>query len=221
VIVAFRREITRSGDRRFRVLPIACGRPELPDHPTALYPDIPMKKIVLTFGIISGLIMSAMFVITIPFHDRMSMEQGLVIGYASMLAASLLIYFGIRSYRDNEAGGKIGFGRAFAVGILIATVSGVLYVTTWEIVYPRFMPDYFEKYKEHQLEEAREKGATPTEIEALRVKTDRDIATYTHPVWSKLIVFLEPLPVGLVVTLISAWMLSRGRKAEMPLASSG
>ena len=179
-----------------------------------------MKKVVLTFGIISGLIMSAMFVITIPFHDAMSMETGLVIGYASMLAASLLIYFGIRSYRDNVAGGRVGFGRAFAVGILIATVSGVLYVATWEIVYPRFMPDYFEKYQEHQLEEARQKGATPAEIEALRQKTERDIATYTHPVWSKLIVFLEPLPVGLVVTLISAWMLSRRRKEGMPVTAT-
>ena len=179
-----------------------------------------MKKIVLTFGIISGLIMAGMFMLTIPFHDRMSMETGLVIGYASMLAASLLIYFGIRSYRDNVAGGRIGFGRAFTLGISIAAVAGVLYVATWEVVYPRFMPDYFEQFKKHQLDEARAKGATPAELEALAKKTDEDIATYTHPVWSKLIVFMEPFPVGLVVTLISAWMLSRPRKEELPLAAT-
>ena len=52
-----------------------------------------MRKIVLTFGLISGLIISAMFVITIPFIDGISFEKGAIIGYASMLAASLFFAF--------------------------------------------------------------------------------------------------------------------------------
>lgn len=179
-----------------------------------------MKRIVLTFGIISGLIISAMFVITIPFQDQMSMDQGMVIGYASMLAASLLIYFGIRSYRDNEAGGRIGFGRAFAIGALIVAISNSLYVATWKVVYPRYMPDFYEKYQEHQIESARVKGATPEQLEAVRRKSERDIAIYKHPVWNVLITFSEPLPVGLLVTLLSAWMLSRPRKDGMPVTAT-
>jgi hypothetical protein len=179
-----------------------------------------MTRIVLIFGLISGLIISAMFVITIPFQDRIGMETGMVIGYASMLAASLLIYFGIRSYRDNVGQGRIGFGRAFAVGMLIVAVSNTLYVATWRFVYPRYMPDFYEKYQEHQLESARAKGATPAEIEALRVKTTRDIALYTQPVMNILFTFAEPLPVGLLVSLISAWMLSRRRREGFPVAAT-
>jgi hypothetical protein len=178
-----------------------------------------MKKTVLTFGIISGLIVSLMFVVTIPFKDSIGFEKGMIIGYASMLAASLLIYFGVRSYRDNVANGRISFGRAFGVGMLIVAVSGVLYVATWEIVYPLYMPDFYEKYAEHQVEAARARGATPEQLEALQAKTTTDVAMYKQPVMNALVTFLEPLPVGLVVALISAWALSRRRKQEMPVTA--
>ena len=45
-----------------------------------------------------------------------------------MVLAFLLIFFGVRSYRDNVAGGRVRFGRAFAVGASIAAVASVCYV---------------------------------------------------------------------------------------------
>lgn len=173
-----------------------------------------MKKIVLTFGLISGVIISAMFVLTIPFHDDLSFATGAIIGYASMLAASLLIYFGIRSYRDNIGGGSVGFGRAFAIGILIVSVSSILYVATWEFVYPRYMPDFYEKYQAAAIAGAKSKGKTDAEIDAFRVEMEKRIVMYKKPVWNVLFTFIEPLPVGLLVTLISAWVLSRRRRLQ-------
>ncbi|HEU4454352.1 MAG TPA: DUF4199 domain-containing protein, partial [Longimicrobium sp.] len=75
-----------------------------------------MKKTVWTFGLISGGILSAMMLLTIPFMDEIGFDRGVVIGYATMVAAFLLVFFGVRSYRDNVAGGEVGFGRALAVG---------------------------------------------------------------------------------------------------------
>ena len=75
-----------------------------------------MKKIVLTFGLISGAIVSGMFLITLPFHDAIGFDRALILGYTSMVLAFLLIFFGVRSYRDNIGGGRVGFGRALAVG---------------------------------------------------------------------------------------------------------
>jgi hypothetical protein len=178
-----------------------------------------MKKTVFTFGIISGLIMSAMFVLTIPFQDKITMEKGMILGYASMIAASLLIYFGVRSYRDNVADGRISFGRAFSVGMLIVAVSGVLYVATWEIVYPIYMPDFYEKYAAHQVESARAKGATAEQLAAIQAKITTDVEMYKQPLVNALVTFLEPLPVGLIVALISAALLSRRRKEEMPVTA--
>ena len=72
-----------------------------------------MKKTVLTFGLISGAILSAMMLATLPFLDRIGFDRGEIIGYTSMVVAFLLIFFGVRSYRDNVAGGTVGFGRAW------------------------------------------------------------------------------------------------------------
>src|SRR5688572_23495497 len=94
-----------------------------------------MKKIVLTFGLIAGAILSAMMVITLPFHDQMGFDRAQIVGYTTMVAAFLLIFFGVKSYRDNVAGGLVTFGRAFLVGSLISLVASGCYVATWQVIY--------------------------------------------------------------------------------------
>src|SRR4029434_4212035 len=84
-----------------------------------------MKKTVLTFGLIGGAILAAMMFATLPFMDKFSFDRGELIGYTTMSPAFLLVFFGIRSYRENVGGGQITFGRAFAVGILITLVACV------------------------------------------------------------------------------------------------
>ena len=100
-----------------------------------------MKKIVLTFGLISGAIMSAMMLATLQFQDA---NHGYVVGYTSMVLAFLLIFFGVRSYWDNIGGGTVHFGRALAVGALIA-VASLCYVATWELIYYKLEPDFIAK----------------------------------------------------------------------------
>ena len=178
-----------------------------------------MRKTVLTFGAISGAIMAVMFLITMPFEERMG-DKAMIVGYASMVAASLLIYFGVRSYRDDVAGGSINFGRAFGVGMLIVAVSGSIYVATWEIVWPRFMPDFYEKYGARELEAAKAKGATPEQIEAQRAQMAKYMEMYRNPVLNAALTFLEPLPVGLIVALLSAWRLSRRRREHVPVPAT-
>src|SRR5688572_32603548 len=105
-----------------------------------------MKKTVLTFGLISGGIMSLMMLATLPFMDRIGFDYGMVIGYTTIVLSFMLVFFGIRSYRDNVGGGKITFGKAFAVGILITLITCIFYVGTWEVIYFKLMPDFAEKY---------------------------------------------------------------------------
>src|SRR3954454_18656384 len=106
-----------------------------------------MKRIVLIFGLISGVIASALMFLTLPFmHNGIDSRFGYVIGYATIVLSLLLVFFGIRSYRENVGNGSITFGRAFAVGILITLISCVFYVASWEVIYFNFMPDFVEKY---------------------------------------------------------------------------
>jgi hypothetical protein len=175
--------------------------------------DNRMKKTVLTFGLVSGLVVSLMMMLTLPFHDRIGYDRGLVIGYASMVAAFLLIFFGIRSYRDNIAGGTIRFGRALAIGALIALISSLCYTATWEVIYfGGFVPGFMEKFAEHQLADARAKGASEAELQKKAADQKRLNEMYENPAVNAAMTLAEPLPVGLVVALCSAGILSRRRR---------
>ena len=171
-----------------------------------------MKKIVLTFGIIAGLILSVFMVATIPFVDRIGFDYGMVIGYTIMVLAFLLVFFGIRSYRENVGGGQISFGRAFSVGILIVLIASVMYVVTWEILYYNFIPDFADKYTAHLLEKSRAAGASPEQLAAEQEKMNSMKWMLSNPLINGAVTFLEPLPVGLVFTLLSAAILRRRHK---------
>jgi len=173
-----------------------------------------MKKTVLTFGLISGAIISAMMLITVPFHDQIGFDRGQIIGYTSMVLAFLLIYFGVRSYRDTVAGGTVSFGRAFKVGALIALVSSICYVATWEVVYFKFMPDFLTKYQAHILEKARTDGETETQLAKRQADMEKFGRLYKNPAINAGMTFLEPMPVALIVALVSAGVLSRRRRED-------
>src|SRR5678816_741439 len=108
-----------------------------------------MRKIVLTFGLIAGAILAAMMLITMPFHEQIGFDNSLIIGYTSMVLAFLMIFAGIKSYRDNVSDGTVSFGRALVVGLLITLVASACYVATWEVYYNRVAPDYLDKYTEY------------------------------------------------------------------------
>ena len=124
-----------------------------------------MKKTVLTFGLISGAVSAAMMLITIPLVDRIGWEKGEYLGYTVIVLAALMVFFGVRSYRENAGGGRMTFGRGFAVGILIALISSACYVGTWEFIYYKLTPDFAEKYAAHMVEHAKASGASQQKID--------------------------------------------------------
>jgi hypothetical protein len=168
-----------------------------------------MKKTVLIFGLISGAIMALMMFATLPFVDRIGFDKGAIVGYTSMILSFLLVFFGIRSYRENIAGGTITFGRAFAVGILITLISCICYVVAWEILYFNFMPDFFAKYAAYVVEKAKASGASPAVIQARMEEMKKFKEMYDNPFFNAAITFTEPFPIGLIVTLLSALILRR------------
>lgn len=179
-----------------------------------------MKKIVLTFGLIAGAILSGMMLATMPFMDRIGFDRGEVIGYTSMVMAFLLIFFGVRSYRDTVSGGVVSFGRAFKVGALIALVGSACYVATWQVIYYGGMADDFmDRYQAHALEQERAAGASEAALAAKREEMERFAALYDNPLINVAITFLEPLPVGLVIALVSAGILRR-REGEVQATRS-
>ena len=169
-----------------------------------------MKKVVIVFGLISGAISSAMMFLTMPFvkSGAINNHNRYVIGYTAILLSFLLVFFGIRSYREN-AGGAITFGRAFSVGILMTLISCVFYVASWEIIYFKLMPDFGEKYAARPIDALREKGASDAVILAKKKEMEKMKAMLDNPLINAAMSFIEPFPVGLIVTLVSAAILRK------------
>jgi hypothetical protein len=168
-----------------------------------------MQKIILTFGCLSGIVAAALMFATIPVADRIGFDRGAIVGYTGMVISFLFVFFGVRAYREQQGDAPLTFGRAFGVGLAITLISCLFYVAAWEIVYYRFMPDFMDKYSAHVVGQLRDSGATQAAIDAKTREMADFKAMYDNPLMNAAITILEPLPVGLLVTVISAATLRR------------
>jgi preprotein translocase subunit SecF len=183
-----------------------------------------MKKTVLIFGLISGAVSSIMMIATVPFADKFGYDKGAyVVGYTAIVLSFLLVYFGIRSYRDNAGNGHITFAKAFAVGILITLISCIFYVVTWEVIYFNFMHDFMDKYGTHTIEKLKASGVSAATVQAQVEHLKKFKELYENPFFNAAMTFIEPFPVGLAISLISAAVLRkkpRSQPAQSPLQAS-
>lgn len=168
-----------------------------------------MKKTVVTFGLISGGISSLMMLLTLPFMDRIGFDRGEILGYTTIVLSFLLVFFGVRSYRENVGGGVLTFGRGFTVGLLITLVSCACYVATWQVIYFKLAPGFMDKFAAYSIERARQSGASEAEVQKTAQQMQTFKSMYDKPLVNAAITLIEPMPIGLVVTLISAATLRR------------
>ena len=180
-----------------------------------------MKKIVLTFGLISGLMITVLMDGSLLIATKFgSGHNSMLLGYTMMVASFLLVYFGIRSYRDNTLAGQISFGRAFACGILIALITTVCYVASWEVLYFNFMPHFMDSYFAAQIHKVQASGLDPATTAAQVAAIQHSQQLYQNPFVNMAYTFIGPLPVGLIITLISAGILRRKARVEAAAAAA-
>ena len=168
-----------------------------------------MKKTILTFGLISAAISSLMMVATVPFTDKIGFDKSEYLGYTVIVASFLMVYFGIRSYRDNFSHGQITFAKAFAVGLAITLISCIGYVLTWEVLYFHFLHGFMDKYSAYTVQKLQASGASLEAIQAQAQQMARFKEMYDNPLSNAAITFIEPFPIGLAITLVSAVVLRR------------
>jgi len=173
-----------------------------------------MKRTILKFGLISAAIISALMWATVPFQHKIGFDRALFVGYTTMVLAFLLVFFGIRSYRDNEGHGQITFARAFGVGISITLITCIFYVVSWEIIYFNFMHNFMDDYTALMVAKAKASGmsaaALQAQVESLRIAKER----YENIFYNCAMTFIEPFPVGFVITMISAAVLRKRRPTQ-------
>src|SRR5258706_246672 len=143
-----------------------------------------MQRIIVIYGLIAGAIISAMLVITQPMLSQgiINYDNGMIVGYTSMVIALSVVFFGIKTFRDQQGKGTISFGTAFKIGILITLIASLMYAASWEIYYNAVGSDFMEKYTSYHIKKLQESGATAEKIEATQKEMTEFAEQYKNPV---------------------------------------
>jgi hypothetical protein len=172
-----------------------------------------MKRNIIIYGLIAGIVVSILMLFIANYlsfcEGNLDYDTSMLIGYASMLIAFSLVFVGIRNYRNKYNGGVISFGKAFKIGILMVLIASTIYVVAWLIDYYFFIPDFAEKYSAHTLDELKASGASQTEIDKQTKEMANFVRMFKNPFFNAMMTYVEILPVGLIVTLISSLILKR------------
>jgi hypothetical protein len=164
-------------------------------------------RYALIYGGLAGAISIAVICTMLGLHLSGHGGAAMAITYLVMLVALSLIFTGVKRYRDVECGGVIRFGRAFALGLGMAVVAGLIYVLGWELFTAISGYDFVADYTASALEALRAHGVAQAAIDAKAAEM-RDFAeSYHNPLFRLPMIFAEIFPVGLLVALVSAALL--------------
>ncbi len=169
-----------------------------------------MQKIILKYGLYSGALAALLMLAT----GLMIKSQGVASaeawhGYAGMILSMLFVFVGVRHYRDHERNGSITFGEAFKVGGLIALISCLCYVAAWMLVYHFVLPDFMEQFIQFYLEKMKTNGTADAEIQEAAAEMEHYRVMYQNPLYRAALTIIEPLPVALLMSLVSAFLNKR------------
>lgn len=172
-----------------------------------------MKKNILVFGGISGLVVGILSMILLLFSKATGDHGGsaLFLGYLVMVIAFSFIFVGVRNYRDKYNEGTISFGKAFTVGLGITVVASTIYVLFWLVDFYVFIPDFMDKYAAAQIKRVTESGVSQAVLDKKIAEINNMKALYRNPVFVILYTYLEILPVGIVISLLTAFIQKRRR----------
>lgn len=183
-----------------------------------------MKKIIIICGLIAGLIVTSIMLLSISGCITGSDFEGgigsMLLGYSSMVIAFSMIFVGIKNYRDKHNNGTISFGKALKIGLLITLVASTMYVIVWQIDYYFFIPDFYEKYSAHIIREMKASGATQAQIQQQMITNKSNGEMYRNPLFNAMFTYIEIIPVGLIMSLLAAVILKRKSNPDNMIATA-
>ncbi|HMQ49985.1 MAG TPA: DUF4199 domain-containing protein [Saprospiraceae bacterium] len=161
-----------------------------------------MKKYSIRFGLYSAALLTILFALTWGiWGTSLGYRTSEWIGYLSMLVALSLIFFGIRTYKNEQLDGRISFGSAFKMGALTALIPALGFFL-YTIVFFKVAGQEFTDYAlENMPQEQKEQMAGNMEL-------------FLNPFFQGFIMFLTVFFIGLIIALISALLLGGKNKLK-------
>lgn len=178
-----------------------------------------MRKIVIKYGLISAGISAIIWTI-LAFLMKNSTHgaSSMVVGYASMLVSLFVIYFAMKNYRD-EHGGEIKFWKALLVGFYISIIFAVFYVIIWMILRQTVLTDFWDQYIAVEIDKLQQANLSAEALAKKMAEIEEMRIQFQNPLVEASFVFIEPWPVSIIVTLVSALIVSR-KKNKPQLATA-
>ena len=166
-----------------------------------------MKKIIIRYGLYGFVAAAVLFFCALTLGENLSYGTQEFIGYSSMVLSLIFVFFGIKNYRDKENNGKISFGKALAIGMLI-TLFAALGFAIIDFIFTAYInPDFAEQYMTHSMENL-EKTYSGEELVAQKEKLN-GMKEYMTSSFMALLMFATVLLVGFVISLISSLILNK------------
>ena len=100
----------------------------------------------------------------------------------------------------------------FLIGLYIVPIASTMYVAVWAVEYKYLYPDFMEKYSARMVTELKASGVAQAKMDAKLKEMAMYKDMYKNPFYFTLLTYAEILPVGLVVSLISALILKKKKK---------
>lgn len=167
-----------------------------------------MKNTVLKFGGYGLILGAVIFGLALTFGGSLSYTTQEIIGYGSMVASLSFVYFGIKHFRDQVNDGKVTFGKALLIGVLISAFVGLgvgivdyLYTT---VINPNFAEDYLEKTLEGY-----ETLYSGEELTAKKAELTKQMKDFGGSGFMAALMFFTVLIIGFIISLISGLILQK------------
>jgi hypothetical protein len=165
-----------------------------------------MQKLILVYGVIAGLVIIGGTVL--------SLELGVAsmwLGYLVMFIVFSTIFVAVKQYRDDRLGGVIRFGTGFGLGLGITIVASLIYVFVWELYLMSTDYTFIDTYINSIMEGQKAAGASQEELAATGKAMESLREIYADPLKRLPMTFVEIFPVGLLISLIAAFVLKSNK----------
>lgn len=161
-----------------------------------------MRKTVGKYGVLAAGLMSALMIGPYLVMDVGALVAGSawieVVGYAAILAAMTLVFFAIREHRERNLGGRLRFRTGLLLGLSVTTVAALLFGLATVLLYAWLGPEQTDALMQAYVE----RSGGGTDYESQR-------ALWLNPWFQGAVMAATALPVGVIVSLVSAALLRR------------
>ncbi len=170
-----------------------------------------MKKTILTFGPVSSVMMAAMYVLFCMARDSGNVFISQILTYTAVFLLFMMLFFGIKYYRDKAHSSFISFGKAIRVGIYISLASSLCSAMIWMLLYEPVFKDFMTDHTAALIEKLNVSGASIADIAAKKEEIIKHNELYNNPFLRAGIIFVQGFPVEIIMAVIAAFVLKKKR----------